>query len=177
MSQQTTVNARMTIAFAGMLADSDRVVHCDSRFNEEASNEIAFGTAVVRGTTNKDNGALRPHTSAAAAAPLFAGIVVHSHDYARDVELGTTGLKPKVTMQVLQQGRIYVLPEESVAPGDAVRFRAIAGAGTVGAFRKTADAGNSVDISKFARWITTGSTTVPAVLEIDMAGAKDATAD
>lgn len=178
MSQQTTVSTKMTIAYAGMLADTDRVSHCDSRYNAESAAEIRFGDGVVRHSSDEDNAVVKPHTTAAAAAPLFAGVCVHSHDYARDVELGTTGVKPKVTMQVLQQGRVYVLPEEAVTPGDPVRVRVVAAGGEVaGAFRTTQDSTDCINITKIARWITTGSASVPAVLEIDMTGVVDVTAD
>lgn len=174
---QTSV-AAAAIAFAGMLADSDQGRRIESRVNAEASAEIPFGVMVVRGATSEDTDALLPHTSAAASAPLLAGIVVHSHNYAKDSQLGSTGLKPTVMLNLLQRGRIYVQPEDSVDPGDAVKVRVVvAGAEVKGAFRGAADAADCVDISKFARWITSGTSTVPAVLEIDMVGAAQATAD
>ncbi len=176
--QQTAVSARMTIAYAGMLADSTIVKHSDSKYNQEASAEIRFGDGVVRGATDEDNSAVKPHTSAAAAAPLFCGIVLHSHDYAPDIEIGTTGVKPKMTLNVLQKGRVYVLPEEDVDPGDPVRMRVVvAGSEVAGAFRTSADATDCINLSTVARWITSGSTTIPAVLEIDLTNAAAITAD
>lgn len=177
-AQQTTVSSRMAFALAGQLADSNRKNNCDAKTSAEASAEIPFGVAVVRHSSDEDNLVVKPHTSAAAAAPLFAGIVVHNHAYVRTIELGDTGLKPKVTMDVLQNGRIYVFPEDAVDPGDSVKFRVVvAGSEVAGAFRAAADSTDCVDISKFARWITSGSSTVPAILEIDMAGASMAVAD
>lgn len=174
---QTTV-AAASIAFAGMLADADQGVRVESRLSEEASAEIPFGTMVIRGSTSEDAGALQLHTSSASMAPLLAGIVVHDHSYAKDTELGDTGLKPGTTLNLLQRGRIYVQPEDSVDPGDAVKVRAVAaGAEVKGAFRGAADGTDCVDISKFARWITSGTASVPAVLEIDMVGASQAVAD
>lgn len=176
---QTSVStAPLSKPFPGVLADASYVKHTDSCVSAEASAEIPFGVAVVRDGTNKDTGVKLPHTSAAASAPLFRGVTVHSHSYARGSELGDNGLKPKVTVLVLQRGRIWVLPEEAVAPGDAVRFRVVAaGAEKAGAFRATADSTDCVDISKFARWVTSGNSTTPCQLEIDVNGAEDAAAD
>lgn len=172
---QTSVAAR-AIAFAGMLAEN-YPAQCDSRVNEEASAEIPFGTMVIRGT-DEDEQALQCHTSAATVEQLFAGIVVWSDNYAKDTELGSTGLKPGVMLNLLQKGRIYVLPEDTVDPGDPVRVRAVvAGAEVKGAFRTAADSTDCVDISAFARWVRGGSSTVPAVLEIDMTGQSQAVAD
>ena len=176
--QQTAVTTPASAAFAGMLADSGIGTVIDSKVSAEASAEMRFGIAVLRDTTDEDNGVVLPLTSSAVSAPRFAGIVVHSHDYAKDTELGDTGLKPKVTVNVLQRGRIWVQPEDTVDPGDTVKFRAVvAGAEVAGAFRAAADSTDCVDISKFARWITSGSSTVPAILEIDMVGSSQATAD
>lgn len=177
---QTSV-AAASYAFAGQLADNDQGTRINTRANAEASAEMPFGIMVVRDTVNsgqEDNCILLPHTSAAAAAPLLAGITVHQHTFAKDTQLGSTGVKPTNALAVLRRGRIYVLPEESVSPGDAVRVRVVtAGAEVKGAFRKSADATDCVDISKFAQWVTSGSSSVPAVLEIDMVGQSQATAD
>jgi len=174
---QTSVADNMTVGIVGALADAN-LASVDSRVNEEASAEMPFGIMVVRGT-DKATDALLLHTSAAASDSLLAGVVVYSAAYAKPEELGDDGVKPNMTVGLLQKGRIYVLPEEAVAPGDAVRVRAVvSGSEQAGAFRTTADdTDDCIDISKFARWITSGSSTVPAVLEIDMSGAADALAD
>lgn len=166
------------IAIAGMLADSDPASRIEGRVNREASAEIPFGVMVVRDGTYKNDGAVKCHTTAAASEQILAGIVVHQHDLAQPEELGDTGVKPKAVLRLLRRGRIYVLPEETVTVGDAVRVRAVAAGNEVaGAFRTTADGTDCIDISKFARWVRGGSTTVPAVLEIDMVGAGNALAD
>jgi len=173
---QTSVAANMTVGIAGAIADAN-LASVDSRVNEEASAEMPFGVMVVRGTAKATDAKLL-HTSAAASAPLLAGVVVYSASYAKPEELGDDGVKPNMTVGLLQKGRVYVLPEEDVAPGDAVRVRAVvAGAEVAGAFRTSADAADCVDISSFSRWITAGSSTVPAIVEIDMTGAAGATAD
>jgi hypothetical protein len=174
---QTSVADNMTIGIVGALADAN-LASVDSRVNEEASAEIPFGVMVVRGTA-KATDALLLHTSAAVSAPLLAGVVLYSAAYAKPEELGDDGVKPNMTVGLLQKGRVYVLPEEAVEPGDDVRVRAVAGGSEqAGAFRTTADdTSDCIDISSFARWITAGSSTVPAVVEIDMTSAAGAVAD
>ncbi len=172
-ARQTSV-ADAAVSFPGLIADA-RSCEVDSRFSEESATNIPFGVMVVRGT-DEDNGVLLPHTNAATAAPICAGVVVHGHDFSIDTELATDGLKPGVSFRVLRKGRVWVQVEEAVNPGDAVRFRAAA-AGQKGAFLKTASAGNTVNISKFAQWMSTVTAAGEALLEIDMVGQADATAD
>lgn len=165
------------IAFPGMVADNGQT-HRVGKRNAEASAEIAFGLAVVRDATDKDGSVVLPHTSAAAAAPLLEGIVTSQHIYDPDLQLGDTGVKPGLIVYVARRGRVYVTPEQAVAPGDAVRVRVVAtGDEKKGAFRKDADSTDCVDISAFAQWRTTGSATKPAELEFDFLHAKSAVAD
>lgn len=166
---QTSVSQTQGGPFAGMLSSS-HPDQSDSYVSEEASAEIPFGTMVKQGTA--ENGALK----CTATSNVLAGIVVHSHGYAKDTELGSTGLKPKVNLRLLQKGRVWVPVEEAVVPGDAVRVRVVAGGGeTAGAFRKAADSTDCIDISKFARWITGGSSV--AELEIDLSNRASGVAD
>ena len=175
-TQQTSVSDKMITGFDGMIADVSMSDVDGHKINGEASAEILFGRAVVRGSTDQE--VLRPHTDAATSAPLFDGVVVHSHAYAKPEELGDDGLKPTVVVMTLQRGRILTTPEEAVSPGDAVRFRAVVtGNEEAGAFRTTADGTDCVNISQLARWITSGDTNTPAWLEIDMTNAALATAD
>lgn len=174
---QTSVSTTISAPYAGLVSDVGNK-HIASGVSAEASAEIPFGVAVLRDATNKDTGRVLPHTSAAVSAARFAGVIAHSHAYAKDSELGTVGLKPKTTLQVMERGRIWVLPEEAVTPGDAVRFRAVATGGEqAGRFRTTADATDCVNISSFARWVTSGNSTTPAELEFDIVNAALATAD
>lgn len=166
------------IGFAGMLADSDPAIRTEGRVNREASAEIRFGVMVARDATYKNDGCVLLHTSAAAVEQLLAGVVVFQQDLSKPDELGDTGIKPGVAVRLLRRGHILVLPEETVDVGDAVRVRAVAaGAEKAGAFRKSADGTDCINISKFARWVRGGTTSVPAVLEIDMVGAGNALAD
>src|SRR5436189_6470944 len=107
---QTTVEDRMTIAFAGMLADSTRTKDVLSKTGEEASAEVPFGVMVAQGT--EDDGVLLLATT----GDDLVGVVIHADEYLKDLQLGDTGLKPNVTMGVLNKGRIYVTPEDAVTP-------------------------------------------------------------
>lgn len=177
MSLPQTSVANPAIAVAGMLADDSLGKDVLSKINGEASAEIPFGVMVAKGSADDECLKL------AATSDKLVGVVVYGPAYARSVgsttlELGTTGLTPNTLMDVLNVGRIYVFPEEAVTPASAVRVRAVAaGAEVAGAFRATADSTDCIDISKFARWLTSGSSTVPAVVEIDMRNAALAVAD
>lgn len=158
----------MTGAIAGSLYDlADNVV--SSFISEEASAEIPFGVMVARGTA--DNGALKLHTSSAAMDGILAGVVLHSNAYNKTNELGTTGLKPGIIMNVLRKGRVWVQVEEAVTPASVVKVRAVASGGEVaGAFRDTADSTDCVDISRMARYLTSAGAGELAVLELDLTG-------
>jgi hypothetical protein len=159
------------VGFAGQLADSsDNTV--DSFVSEESSAEIPFGVMVKRGTGDHQAKLL------AAQADVPVGIVVHSHVYAKDTELGSTGLKPETTLSVLTKGRVWVTVEEAVTPASTVRYRAIATGNEVpGEWRDTADASDTVACLEFARYLTTAGAGGLALLEIDMSGAGARTSD
>lgn len=161
---QTSVASDPAAAFPGMLGDV-RPKAVDSCINGEASAEIPFGFAVIQGTL--DNEALLP--AAAADGLKLLGIVLHSHHYNKDNELGTTGLKPEVAMSVLAAGRVWVPIDENVTPASAVRVRHTATSLGKGSFRASAVANATFDISKFARWIGTHlAATGYGLLEIDV---------
>lgn len=157
---QSTMTDAQGLGFAGEIADSTIVKQTDSFVNEEASAEIPFGVMAIHGTNDGDAKLMTANTE------LPAGIVLHSHRYAKDEELGSTGLKPDVSMNLLQKGRILVTAVDAVTPADPVRY-IVAGGGFQTA---SAGVGASVDISLFARWITSAGAGELAVLEIDMTG-------
>jgi acyl-CoA synthetase (AMP-forming)/AMP-acid ligase II len=176
--QQTAVDDKPAIGFAGMWADSGPH-KTRSYVSEESSAEMPFGVMLARGTTDKDKGALLPHTSAAAMAAAFVGVLMHAHEYAETFELGDTGLKPKMTLKVATHGTVLVLPEEAVEPGDPVRVRVVtAGEEQAGAFLTTDDdSADCVDVSAFCRWLSSGDENTPAELEINMTLASQGVAD
>lgn len=178
MAAYVTAVEYPALGFAGMLADNDPATRTEGRASREASAEMRFGIMVARDATYKNDGCVLLNTSAAAMEQLLVGIVVFQQDLSKPDELGDTGIKPNVAVRILRRGHILVLPEETVDVGDAVRVRAVAaGAEKAGAFRKSADGTDCVNVSKFCRWVRGGTTSIPAVLEIDMVGAGNALAD
>lgn len=173
---QTSVAQSAAGAFAGLLVDSSPS-EVRSYVSEESSAEIPFGVMVCQGTA--DNGAKLLNTSAAAMAKAMVGIVLHSHGYAKDNELGDDGLKPKVIMRVLHKGVAWVQVEEAVTPASAVKVRAVAtGEEVPGAFRDTPDGTTDcVDISAFARYLTSAGAGGFAQIAIDMTDARSGVAD
>lgn len=164
----------MAEAVAGLLADNTLSKDAVTGLNEEASAQIPFGVMVCQGTT--DDGALLLNTSSAAMEGALKGISMFGHG----LDIGTTGINPEALFSVLVKGRIYVLPEEDVAPGDPVRVRAVASGSEVkGAFRTSADSTDCVDISKFARWVKSADISAGeyAIVEIDMTMSALAVAD
>lgn len=161
---QTSVAESMTAAFAGMVADSSPNKDVRSYVSEEASAEIPFGVMVGQGTLDDQCLLL------AAITDKMIGVVVHSHAYAKDVELGTTGIKPKMTVGVMKKGVVWVYVEEAVTPASTVLCRAVAaGAEKAGAFRDTADASDLIDCSSFARFLSSTTGAGIALLEFDVA--------
>lgn len=159
---QTSFDTTATAPYAGMKGDStfDRV---DSYVNEEASAEMEFGIMLQQGTLAND--ALIP----TGITNDFIGVLLHSHAYANDTELGTTGLKPNVTLNVMSKGRCWVTVEEAVTPASNVLVRCVTGTGTVmGRFRDTADGVTCLDISAYARFLTSTSGAGVALLEFDI---------
>jgi hypothetical protein len=166
---QTTVSIKPAAYFAGMLVDLNDY-SSESYVNEEASIELAFGRMVKQGT------AVEQAKELAAQADVPIGIVMHSHRYAKDDELGTTGLKPGVSLAVITRGKIVVEVGEAVGPNDAVRYNATGTGGTKGVFYKTASANNTKLVTS-ARWLSSTSGAGLAELEIDMSSRSTWTND
>lgn len=170
MSQTTIEDTQDAAPFPGVIADL--APHYGRSYtSQESSDEIPFGVLVVQ-SADPDDGCKLP---VAAAIPL--GVVVHNHGYAKDNQLGDTGLKPGVTMQVLRQGVVWVRVEDAVTPDDAVRVRITAGGGEQkGAFRTAAD---STDCALVAgcQFLTAAGAGELAQLQVDMTKVAVLTAD
>lgn len=146
-----SVSATLPVGFPGMRSSS-RLGHVSSMINDEASAEIPFGVCVAQGST--DRSALK----LAAVTDDLVGIVMFRQGYADTIELGTTGLMPGVTMEVLDEGECWVIVEDDVTPASAVYTRAVvAGAEIAGAFRDTTDASDLIDVSAFCRFVSTST--------------------
>jgi hypothetical protein len=160
---QTVVNSTLTKAFAGMLADAgpNDVI---TRIQAEASAEMPFGIMVAEGAA--DEAGILPVDGTS----KFAGLLMHSHAYAKDTELGTVGIKPKAVLSILRKGRAWVTVEETVAKGDPVFIRHTASGGNTqkGAFRKSADTATATDLTKKGVYLTAATAGNLALVEIDM---------
>lgn len=158
---QTSMGSAFTAYAAGFPVDLSKL-NVRSYINGETSAEIPFGVAVKQGAT--DSEALL----AAAVTDDLIGIVVGSHSYARDSEIGDTGVKPGVVMSVAVSGVLPVVVEEAVTPASAVFVRCVAGGGEqAGAFRDTQDTTDCRDISGMARYLTSAGVGGVALLEFD----------
>lgn len=152
--------AAMTRAYAGMLSDSSRDTNKRSYTSEEASDEIPFGVFVGQGAD--DDGMLKLAT----IADKVIGVLILPNGHAKDTEVGDTGLKSKMTGNVLSRGRCFVHVEEAVTPASLAKIRGIAvGAEKAGALRDTADASDLIVASSWVRFL--GTTTGAGIVEIE----------
>lgn len=159
---QTSVADGQSLPFAGVIIEK---LSEHSATSSEVSAEIPFGVMVQRGAS--DDLAL---LLAGAAATDLIGVVAHSHAHAKDLELGTTGLKPKATFSIMRIGSLWVTVEDAVtAFTTAVRCRHTAGAGgtVLGAFRGAAVAGETFLLTG-AKWLSSASGGARAKLEVNM---------
>jgi len=163
---QTAYNTNMTVAVAGMFADSAGNPKKVSTYKNPDA-EIPFGLGVVKVAGQPDQVALP--TGASTAASLLG--IAH-----RDltVELGQATLENAYPVEsavaVMSRGRIWVRAEEAVAPTDAVYMR-IASPGAapeaIGAFRNDVDGGDALLLTG-CRFISYDATTGLAILEINL---------
>jgi hypothetical protein len=119
---QTSVGARPSIGVPGDISsfqDGD----VPAVVNKEASNEIAFGLMMKKGTA--DNDVLR----CSSLTDVLAGVAVRAHDFARGGELGDTGVKPGCVFGALRKGRVFVTTEDAVTKSSEVHARMVAGQG------------------------------------------------
>lgn len=170
---QTTVTTRMPVGFPGIIANlhsmADGDVH--SKVSQEASASIPFGVMVQAGSN--DDGVLL----LTATSNRLVGVATHHNAYS-DREADDNGVKPKMTLGVLNVGQVYVTVENAVTPASEVHVRAVvAGAEVKGAFRAGADGTDTIDISAFARFLTSAGAGEVALLDIDMRNAPLAAAD
>lgn len=142
-----------------------------SATSEEASASIPFGVMVKGGTAD------RTAKNLAANSDVLKGIAMWSGNYHRDLEVDENGLRPGCTFDVLEVGETIVRVEDAVTPASEVHVRAViggangygaAGAETKGAFRGTADGADTIDISAFAKYISSADAGGIAKISIDM---------
>ena len=161
---QTSIVDEPAAAFGGKKVDG-APHYIQSRVNEHATAELPFGVMVAVGSSDEDNAAL----PLATVADVLAGVVVHSHAYNQDNELGDEGVKPDFMVGTMRAGVIWVAVEEAVSPGDSVYTRAVvSGAERAGDFRKSTDASDMIDCSGFASWLSTTTGAGLAQLRFDI---------
>lgn len=124
------------IGHEGRVSSSDHAALVRHYFNDEAAATIPFGRAVIQASTAFD-AAKFP----SALADTFIGVTLADDSIARDTTLSEAEYPINRPMKVLQRGRVFVKPEQTVVPGDSVFVRVTAGAGTktLGRFRKDGD--------------------------------------
>lgn len=167
MSQTFIDPAGQPVGRAGQLADNGPK-DVLSGVNNEASAGIPFGVAVKVDVTD-DSG--RGYLNLAANSDKVNGITLYAYAH----QPGTTGdidtdgnLKPGAMLDILNQGRVLVVVEEAVSVGDRAYVRAVAsGSEVLGAFRKSADASDTIDITKNAIFRTAAGIGGLAVVEVD----------
>lgn len=161
---QTSVPANLTAAYSGMLADmGDNYV--ESKVSEESSAEMPFGVMLAEGSAV--TGALLP----AAADDALCGVLLHSHAYAKDTELGSTGVKPKASLSVMRKGYVWVAVEGAVTRGNVayVRHTSDGASNTqTGKFRGDSDSDKAVE-ARGCIYRTSTSGAGFAIVEVDMA--------
>ncbi len=141
-----SVSQSVPAAFPGMQATANHG-SVSSYVNSEASAEIRFGIMVGQGAADKTALLLAANTD------KVVGVTRFRHGYVDTIELGTTGLKPKVVMDVADVDELWVIVEEDVTPASPVHVRAVAaGAEIAGAFRGSADGGDTIDVSHFCQF-------------------------
>lgn len=150
---QTNYNVNFEKAFEGMLADAGK--H-DALSRVIEGSDVKIGKAVTFGTDDNQIKKL------SAITEKVAGVVIH-----KMTEEGI--LEEKDSVSILRKGRLYVKVEEAVAPGDPVFVRAVvAGAEENGAFRKSADSTDCVDLTGKAQYLSSAALGELALVEINL---------
>lgn len=169
MVLQVTYPANFALGQEGQLADGGTDRHTRT-FAEENGVDYFFGRAVERGTA--DNEFISP----AGTAANFLGITSKTHA----VEIGELPLDPALEgipggqpANVTTKGRVIVLPETAVAPGNAVFYRfQNTGADPEGQGRFRADndaaSGDVVEVTAGLTWRSSANAGEPAILEVHL---------
>lgn len=144
---QTETLTEMAVAFAGMDGGGENP-RTEPAYNEEASAELAFGTFVKEGAVG---GSVKKPS---AITDILAGVVLHSHKHAIPEQLGDTGVKAGMPLNLRTEGAIWVPIEDSVVKDGPVFVRAVvAGSEVAGACRGTDDSTDMIEVSGWCRWL------------------------
>jgi hypothetical protein len=133
-------------AFAGMKRDIREGDVVETYVQGEASAEIPFGVVVAEGTASTTEGTPDKAILMVDANSKPAGVLLHAHNYDRETQVGSTGVKPTNLISVLKRGQVYAVLEGTCTKGAAVYVRHGTGAGgsQKGAVRADADTATAV---------------------------------
>lgn len=164
---QTSYSFYLSAPFAGVLGDYRSDYDIRSAVNEEVTLGMPFGIAVKRGAN--DYGCLLPTGS----GDKVIGLTVHNHavdPYYLPASPTTAGVPLKGTAGILKKGRMWVLPEVSVVPGDPVywRYSANGGLTQLGALRNDGDSSHAAVMPGGATFETTAVASAAALVDISI---------
>lgn len=133
-------------AYAGMKADIREGDVVETYIQGEASAEMPFGAVIAEGTASTTVGTPDDALLMVNGSSVVAGVVLHSHNYDRESQVGTVGVKPDNVLSVMRRGRVYAILEGTCTKGGQVFVRHTAGAGgsQKGAVRADADTASAV---------------------------------
>lgn len=165
MSQ--TSYAEQAVGIAGMQGDNTQGQQKSTAINVEAAAEIAFGYMVMRFAAASGVNPPGAKITSAAGDDLL-GVVMHSHEYDKRLDLGTVGVLPKRQLNVMQQGRVWVMVDVAVAVTDTVYVRYTTnGAALAGTFTNSADTAKA-RIVYGAKFLTATTGAGLVLLELDI---------
>lgn len=166
---QTTYQKIPDPSFQGMLADNGLHDVASAAYEAKAAGSAPFGVGMVVGSS--DAQCALP----SGANDVFLGVAAHRFiapgTVGSNAFTGEQGIEDTQTVDALRKGRIWVVVEDAVDPGDSVFVRHTAnGAGKLqlGAFRGADnDGGKAIDVSAFCAWRSTTTGAGLAVLEVN----------
>ncbi len=176
MSQ--TSYAEQAIGFPGVIGDITDGMIKDSGMNGEASAALAFGKFVVMSAgmltstavfSGNSRGTPDVFVLPAASTDDYkgGGIVLHSHDYDKRLDLNTVGVLPNKQITVMKRGRVWVTSGTAFAVTDLVYVQFTAGIASVGDIANASDSGKNV-LLYGARVVTPIAAGGLCMLEFDM---------
>lgn len=172
LTLQNTYNEAPAIGIEGQLmSEAPRSVWTLKNVDNVS---IPFGKAVVFDLSAPASD-LSAHLPTA-ESDTVAGIVIHSHAYARawtsdgvtHGDVDATGLRPGTLMNVLRKGTILVKVRTGCAVGDRLWVRAVAGVGEeLGACENADDSTDMIDCTAQGMFLTSAAANGLAWLEVD----------
>jgi hypothetical protein len=158
MPVQTTYQLELDAAFEGQIRD----LSLRNKFSKTAEgSDIAFGRAVVRGTT--DEQALLPSSN----EDKYIGVTGTTSAWS-ETAAGLHLYEQYRTMNIIDYGQIWIYTETAVVPGDDVFYRFIAETApldVLGRFRNDDSGGNALKIEG-ATFETTAAAGELAVIKL-----------